>query len=103
MVWVLAWRWRMRRSVKKACRVAQIVVMSGRPLSGQGGGRLRRAVRVRHANTRRCRRLDVAEERRQQRQPGGHVTAVAVPADEGLHRQRVSEVMNPRPATQRTG
>ena len=100
-MWGLAWRWPMSRSVKNACTVAVIAVIADtvlaagvEPVDGLGE-QLRRGLEIPVG----VRRGDVAQIGGQQRQPGGDVAAVAIPVQQGVHREGVPQIMRAGPAT----
>ena len=97
MVCGLAWRCWTSRSVKNACNVGAISVMTGPPTSGvlPGGGQRQQFGRCRQVPVG-GRRFAVTQVSRQRRDLGLHVLACAIPAEQGADGEGVSEVVQPR-------
>ncbi len=89
----LAWRWRIRRSVKNACKVVARAVM--RHLRGDAPAVHRpvAATPEQLRDTSRFGRDDMAEIGRQQREPGAWVAAIAIAVKDGADGEGVANIV----------
>ena len=94
----LASRWPINRSVKKACSSGASGSWQGLDDRVQPVGGECEQFGDRRSGTSRWTSGRVAQVGRQQRQRLFDVQAPPIPADQGVHREAVAQVMQPRPA-----